>query len=211
VFISKLTIEDRSAAWAGLRLRGARAATVAVEAGWCKPVPAAGHAAAGPKSGWTLASAPGGVAQLEYLAPVASAVALWARLQQLATAAGAAAQEPDRIFSRQPLYGTDITEAELPQETGQLDHLSFTKGCYIGQEIVERIRARGAVHRHWSAFHFAAAVGPGAGVEANGRPAGKLTSVAPLDSAACFALGYVRDGQPGQAVTAAGIAGKLLS
>ncbi|TAN21523.1 MAG: folate-binding protein [Acidobacteria bacterium] len=214
VFISKLTIEDRSASWSALRLRGPRAAEIAAEAGWCAPAPEPQQGLAHPSGGWTLASAPAGIPQLEFVAPAAAAAALWERLQALAQPAGPAAQERDRIFARQPLYGVDISEAELPQETGQMDHLSFTKGCYIGQEIVERIRARGAVHRHWSAFGFAAHVAAGAAIESEGRAAGKITSVAPptQDSADTkyFALGYIRDATPGAAVTAAGVSGQLL-
>ena len=47
-----------------------------------------------------------------------------------------------------PAYGVDIVERDLPQETSQMRALHFNKGCYLGQEIVERIRSRGNVHRH---------------------------------------------------------------
>jgi len=53
-----------------------------------------------------------------------------------------------RIENGRPRYGVDILETSLPQETEQMQAVSFTKGCYIGQEIVERIRARGHVNRH---------------------------------------------------------------
>jgi len=46
-----------------------------------------------------------------------------------------------------PRYGDDITSANLPQETGIRDALNFNKGCYLGQEIVERVRSRGHVNR----------------------------------------------------------------
>ncbi|MGH9488349.1 MAG: YgfZ/GcvT domain-containing protein [Terriglobales bacterium] len=209
VFVSKLTIRDESASWSALRLRGPAATAAAQTAGWCDAPPAALSVAPSPAGGWVLASAPLGVAQLEWLAPAGAIAAQWPRLQSLATSAGAAAQERDRIFSCQPLFGTDITGAELPQETGQTDCLSFTKGCYIGQEIVERIRARGAVHRRWSAFRFDAEVAPGAAIEAQGRALGQLTSAA-AEPKQWFALGYVRDLQPGAAVTAGGITGRLL-
>jgi len=52
-----------------------------------------------------------------------------------------------RIENGIPRYGEDITDTSLPQETQQLHAVSFTKGCYLGQEIVERIRARGHVNR----------------------------------------------------------------
>lgn len=64
--------------------------------------------------------------------------------------------EQFRILSGRPLYGTDIrnTEAakDLPQETAQTRALHFSKGCYLGQEIVERIRSRGNVHRTFTGF-----------------------------------------------------------
>jgi folate-binding protein YgfZ len=60
---------------------------------------------------------------------------------------GSEALELHRIVSGVPRYGVDIRERDLPQETEQARALNFNKGCYVGQEIVERIRSRGAVHR----------------------------------------------------------------
>ena len=57
-----------------------------------------------------------------------------------------------RIVSGIPRYGVDIRERDLPQETEQARALNFNKGCYVGQEIVERIRSRGAVHRKFTGF-----------------------------------------------------------
>ena len=61
---------------------------------------------------------------------------------------GSAALEAFRIAEGIPAYGVDMLERDLPQETSQLRALHFSKGCYLGQEIVERIRSRGNVHRH---------------------------------------------------------------
>jgi folate-binding protein YgfZ len=69
-----------------------------------------------------------------------------------ATPVGAGAVELRRISFGIPRYGVDIRERDLPQETGQTRALNFTKGCYLGQEIVERIRSRGAVHRQFTGF-----------------------------------------------------------
>ena len=69
-----------------------------------------------------------------------------------ATAVGATALNLFRISRGIPRFGVDIRERDLPQETGQTRALNFTKGCYLGQEIVERIRSRGAVHRMFGAF-----------------------------------------------------------
>jgi tRNA-modifying protein YgfZ len=53
-----------------------------------------------------------------------------------------------RIENAHPRYGDEITERFLVQETGQMRAMHFSKGCYLGQEIVERVRSRGQVHRH---------------------------------------------------------------
>ena len=52
-----------------------------------------------------------------------------------------------RLEHGKPRYGDDIFDTTLPQETQQMHAVHFTKGCYIGQEIVERIRSRGHVNR----------------------------------------------------------------
>ena len=52
-----------------------------------------------------------------------------------------------RLRNFKPRYGTDITESTLPQETQQMHALHFRKGCYLGQEIVERVRSRAQIHR----------------------------------------------------------------
>jgi folate-binding protein YgfZ len=60
---------------------------------------------------------------------------------------GQQALETLRIEAGIPRYGTDFTEDNLLLETGLDTHVSFTKGCYLGQEIVERVRSRGHVNR----------------------------------------------------------------
>ena len=69
-----------------------------------------------------------------------------------AVPAGSEALELQRIVAGTPTYGVDIRERDLPQETEQARALNFNKGCYVGQEIVERIRSRGAVHRKFTGF-----------------------------------------------------------
>jgi glycine cleavage system T protein len=60
---------------------------------------------------------------------------------------GMEAYEMLRIESGIPRYGIDITEDNLVLETGLAHAVSFTKGCYLGQEVVERIRSRGHVNK----------------------------------------------------------------
>jgi folate-binding protein YgfZ len=75
--------------------------------------------------------------------------ALWTALREAgATPVGSASLELLRIAEGIPAYGVDMVERDLPQETSQTRALHFNKGCYLGQEIVERIRSRGNVHRH---------------------------------------------------------------
>ncbi len=107
-----------------------------------------------------------------------------------------------RILEARPRYGTDIrnteTAKDLPQETAQTHALHFAKGCYLGQEIVERIRSRGQVHRQFTPFRLEGAVPPTTfpiPLEANGKPAGELTSAIPLpttEGPLWLALGYAR-------------------
>lgn len=52
-----------------------------------------------------------------------------------------------RVENARPRYGVDITEAQIPHETQLLRPLHFNKGCYLGQEIVERVRSRGHVNK----------------------------------------------------------------
>ena len=52
-----------------------------------------------------------------------------------------------RLEHGRPRYGDDITERYIAHETGQMHALNFQKGCYLGQEIVERVRSRGLVNR----------------------------------------------------------------
>jgi len=101
-----------------------------------------------------------------------------------------------RIVSGIPRYGTDIREKDLPQETRQERALNFSKGCYIGQEIVERIRSRGTVHRQFTGFAIEGLLPePGAELHVEGKKVGEITSVASLPlgtGVRNIGLGYMR-------------------
>jgi aminomethyltransferase len=130
-----------------------------------------------------------------------SSVTEAAAIRSALIAAGAADCDPEavevfRILSGIPRYGTDIRDKDLPQETAQTRALHFAKGCYIGQEIVERIRSRGAVHRTFTGFSIDGEL-PAAGtaLELDGKAVGEITSVAaiPFESGEKrLALGYIR-------------------
>jgi folate-binding protein YgfZ len=97
-----------------------------------------------------------------------------------------------RILEGTPKYGIDIRHTDLPQETGQTRALHFNKGCYLGQEIVERIRSRGQVHRTFMSFTInGKAPELPAKLEVNGKAAGELTSTVDFHGSR-YALGYTR-------------------
>jgi folate-binding protein YgfZ len=111
-----------------------------------------------------------------------------------AIAASEADAETVRIENFVPKYGCDITEHTLPQETQQMHALHFQKGCYLGQEIVERIRSRGHVNRLLMGFRIESQTKsppPGTKLMLEGQPAGEVTSSAAANSAV-FGLAYVR-------------------
>ena len=112
-----------------------------------------------------------------------------------------ALREALRVLEARPCYGTDIrntdTAKDLPQETNQAHALHFAKGCYLGQEIVERIRSRGQVHRLFTPFRLQGSLPENlpAPLTVNGKPAGELTSatvLATADGPVHLALGYAR-------------------
>ena len=114
------------------------------------------------------------------------AAAIWDALTAAgAQPAGVEAVESLRIFEGTPRYGVDITERLLPQEVNQPRALNFNKGCYLGQEIVERIRSRATIHRRLAHFALEGSL-PAAGTElcapgengAQPQKAAELTSVA---------------------------------
>jgi len=102
------------------------------------------------------------------------------------------ALEAFRILSAIPKYGTDIRDRDLPQETAQTHALHFAKGCYLGQEIVERIRSRGQVHRTFAKFTLTGELPTlPAPLTAGKKPVGELTSAARIGDE-IIALGYIR-------------------
>jgi folate-binding protein YgfZ len=115
-----------------------------------------------------------------------------------------------RIAAGIPRYGVDIRERDLPQETEQERALNFSKGCYVGQEIVERIRSRGQVRRKFTGFAIDGQLPvPGSKIQVDGKDVGEITSAASLPVAGGerrVALGYVRRevATPGKRVEADG-------
>ncbi len=103
--------------------------------------------------------------------------------------------ETVRIEHRRPRYGTDITASQIAAETGLTEALHFQKGCYLGQEIVERVRSRGHLNKRLVAFELDGKHVPDAHarVTADGKEAGEITSAAySPERGVVVALGYIR-------------------
>jgi folate-binding protein YgfZ len=101
-----------------------------------------------------------------------------------------------RLESGRPRYGEDFSDKHLPQETQLLHAVNFNKGCYLGQEIVERVRSRGAVHRFLVrlAMEGKEPPAPGAKIQAGGIEVGEITSAAfSPGEGRVLAFGYVRE------------------
>jgi folate-binding protein YgfZ len=108
---------------------------------------------------------------------------------------GLRAVEALRVLEGIPRYGVDITSRDLPQETSQTRALHFSKGCYLGQEIVERIRSRGQVHRRLAQFTLSSeptALPLELTAAGESAPVGRITSSA-LHNGTSYALGIVRN------------------
>ncbi len=114
-------------------------------------------------------------------------------------AAGAHPATPEdartvRIENGRPRYGEDISDQNLPQETQQLQAVSFNKGCYIGQEIVERIRSQGHVNRKLVRLELDAAEPPAPGTKlaVDGAEAEVTSAVYSPEFKKVIALAYTR-------------------
>lgn len=215
VFISKLQLDPAPGQQStSLALRGSGALPLLQQIGIASAPPACGlltpvETPGGPAT--LVLRQPGGIDLVEIVTTPEQAPVLWSALLRAgAIPAGVATQEKDRILSGIPRFGVDIRGTELPQETGQMAALDFTKGCYVGQEIVERIRSRGSVHRQFRAFLLNAPVPPGSAILIEEKEVGVVTSLTEWDGAVA-ALGYIRrpHDEPGTAFRVAGTEGTV--
>ena len=199
IIMDKVELSDKSSELVAIGMQGSRSAEVLRKAG----ITAADLEAMQladvnwNQIGIALIRMPGDTAIYELWTPAANVVQIWnALLQAGATPVGTEALEKARVMRGVPRYAVDIRDRDLPQETEQTQALNFTKGCYIGQEIVERIRSRGNVHRKFQKFLLEGDIAaPGTKLQANGKEVGELTSVEqiPTDEGnIVVALGYIR-------------------
>jgi folate-binding protein YgfZ len=151
-----------------------------------------------------------GLRGYDVVCPRVQAETLWKALTDAgARPAGLRAFHTLRIEAGMPIYGFDIDESNLPQEVGRTeDAISFTKGCYIGQETIARIRTYGHVNRSLVGLKIAGGIPAtrGARLLRDGKEVGQVTSsVVSPRLGRVIALGYVRRGSE-QAGTALEVA-----
>ena len=119
-----------------------------------------------------------------------------------------------RLEHGHPRYGEEITERFLVQETGQLQAVHFSKGCYLGQEIVERVRSRAQIHRILRHLEIDSSEVPPAGtkLKLGESDAGEIVSAASSPALGkVVAMAYVRmaNSEPGTELAAAGAVARV--
>jgi folate-binding protein YgfZ len=196
----KAEVTDRTGQWGCLTLRGPDVAA-RLEAAGAPSLPAELHAHAPWGSGearLVRADWPGGPPGADVVGPVDELAGVRATLVDAGfTPAGLTAFEAARVRAGVPRQGLDIDEKTIPQEAFlELDAVSFTKGCFLGQELVCRIDSRGHVNKLLRAFEIGAGgidttPPAGAGIVVGDKEVGALTTVARSEGRV-VALGYVR-------------------
>ena len=145
---------------------------------------------------WAAAVSHGGENCYVLYGPPAAAATLWEHCHAAgAEPVGMEALNVLRVEAGIPWYGRDMDESMLVSEVGIENAISYKKGCYLGQEVVERIAARGQVHRKLMGLRCAGTQvpPPDSKLTSDGKEVGWTTSA--VWSPACdavIALGYVR-------------------
>jgi aminomethyltransferase len=178
IIMDDVSLEDVSSATCAWAVEGPQAEQVLRAAGF-NDLPAAEHAHS--QSGETrlFRSALSGASGFWLTAPAAESAALRSALES----GGAVPASHDdfdllRVENKIPLFGVDYFNSNIPHETQQLAFVSFTKGCYVGQEIVERVRAQGRVNRLLTPLEIDAPQPPAdPQVLFDSRPVGQATSL----------------------------------
>ncbi len=208
IIMDDVELADVSQQWTGLSLAGPRAGQVLATLGFSPSTASVENARMssakiGEVACTIIEAYHVAVPRYELWFAPEHVAAVWETLQAAgADPCGWEAMEALRVLEATPLYGVDLNDRDLPQETAQTRALNFSKGCYLGQEIVERIRSRGKVNRQFRQFALQGArpdsLPPDSlplDLRSNDQPVGRITSTASLSSAGLpqvLALGFVR-------------------
>jgi folate-binding protein YgfZ len=203
IIMDDVELTDVSQQWTGLSLAGPGAGRVLATLGFSPATPRVENARIskgniGEVACTIIEAYQVAVPRYELWFAPEHVLAVWETLQAAgANPCGWEAMEALRVLEGTPLYGVDLNDRDLPQETAQTRALNFSKGCYLGQEIVERIRSRGKVNRQFRQFALEGARPNSLPLDlrSNDQPVGRITSTASLSSAGLpqvLALGFVR-------------------
>jgi folate-binding protein YgfZ len=190
IIADDVTLEDVTDRTATIAIEGPQAAQGMERAG--APVPEAEYSSVEWGDALVARLNSTGSTGFFIFAPIAEKAALISRLEAAgAEPADAEAARVVRLEHGKPRFGEDISERFLAQEANQPQALHFSKGCYLGQEIVERVRSRGQIHRVLEPLTLEAKDPP--------APGTKLENASEITSAAyspalgkVVALAYVR-------------------
>ncbi len=144
------------------------------------------------------------------IAPVERIPEVWEQAVRAgAVPAGEAAFQMLRLAAGQPEAGHEITEDYIPLEANLWHAVSFSKGCYIGQEIIARMESRGKLARRLCGIRLEAPVAVGTGVSANGVNAGSVTSAGVVPGLGPVALAFLKTAaaEPGTPVVVGSVHG----
>jgi folate-binding protein YgfZ len=112
--------------------------------------------------------------------------------------------EVRRVETGRPRYGVDLDDSVIPQEAGLNERaVSFTKGCYVGQETVARLYYRGKPNRHLRGLRLDGPAARGDALRLGEREVGRLRSVVESPAHGWIALALVRrEAEPGATLAA---------
>jgi len=193
IIADDVTLEDATESSCEFALEGPAAAERLASLG--APLPEAGYASVAWNNVTVVRASSTGEPGFRLIAPIEVKGQLHASLAGVAADASPEDVLAVRLEHGRPRYGDDITERYIAHETGQLHALHFQKGCYLGQEIVERVRSRGLVNRQLTALSVSGTTIPARGekILSGAKEVGELTSAAwsPSDNAV-RALAYLR-------------------
>jgi folate-binding protein YgfZ len=205
IIMDDVTLTDETARYGTLTLEGPRAAAIAKKLTNIDleilPELGSRDSKIGSVPCRVVKRSPGGVPSAEFVCEQPHLSALWNLLLETVKAngggpSGYTALNALRLETGSPWFGYDFGEKQIPHEAGlEKSHISYTKGCYTGQEIVERVRSRGQVNRVRALFKLSSSKLPAADapIQFEGKEVGYVTRAAESPAVqSVIAMGYVR-------------------
>lgn len=199
-FRDDVTVHDMAAATAMFAVHGPRAADVLDGAGAnVSGLALFGHASAQIAGGpaWIARAKPLRGDHLRVIVPAVNAQAAWDAIVRAAAdirglPAGSETYHVLRVEAGVPAAGSELTDGFIPLELGLWDEVSFSKGCYTGQEIIARMESRGKLAKTIVTLTLTAPVSPPVDLLIDGKRAGTLTSVAVTPAGQTIGIGVLK-------------------